>query len=229
MNFEEFKNINFAGDTDAAIECLAKEVRELEFAVTKSGAEWRMIIESMDEDVKEKFKKFQRTLKSKLTAKSVLSSMNEYKIQRLVFSVFVGIGVFAWLGLTIISGMFNIIFYLLTTLFGVGAFLMWVFKKNKVLTALKKGDYFIDKAPCSYKNVKTESVDWSDVDSFTIFFAGYEGYKTRKSTYENTDYGEEYFLVVLNGSRKILNIYSTKAFELSDEFYENNGKYYLKK
>jgi len=229
MTFEEFKNSNFDGDTDAAIECLAKEIHEFEFVVTKSWAEWKCIHDSFDEELMGKFKECRSKLKWKLTAKQVLSSMNEYKTQRTVFSIVVGIGVFAWFGLLIISGVFNIIFYLLTTLIGVGAFSIWVCKKNKVLKVLKNGDYYIKKATCSYKNVKTESIDWSDVDTFTIYFAGYDGYKVKKHEYKWTEYGEEHFLVIINGSKKIQKIYSTKSFELSEEFYEENDKYYLKK
>lgn len=224
MRFAEFTNKNFNGDEEKALECLVREYDE-RFELTQNASQWFEILISLTDEQKNKYeimaKKYRSEHKHILNKADVLASMNDYIKKRNGLAIFFGI--------TTVLALFYIPFFCIM-LFVYITLLIWIIKKNMELNSIRNNKFYIVKSNCSYKNIETSTVDYSDVDTHKISFPGFKSYEVTKSEYESIVYGGEYFLVVPNyNPKKIINIFDADIYDLSDEFYLSGDKYLINK
>lgn len=222
MKFTEFTNKNFNGDEEKALECLVKEYDE-GFELTQNASQWLEILMSLTDEQTNKYKTMAKKYRSEhkyiLNKADILASMNDYIKKRNGLAIFFGVPT--------VLGLFYLPFFCVMLMVYI-PLLIWIIKKNKELNAIRKNKFYIVKATCSYKNIETSTVDYSDVDTHKISFPGFKSYEVTKAEYESTVYGGEYFLVVANyNPKKVINIFNADVYDLSDEFYLSGDKYLL--
>lgn len=225
MDFLEFKNKFFSGEAEKAVECIISE-RETGFKLIEGFSQSYEIISTFTSEEKELYqrlyKQYRKEHKYILKKEDVLNSMNDYLKKRNGLSIF--------LGIPTILGLFLYIPFFFIMLIAYIPLLIWIVKKNRQLNAIRNNDFYIVKQQYTYKNVKTSTVDWSDVDTYEIYFPGFDGYKVTKHEYESIEYGNEYFLIVPKyNPKKIINIFNADIYDLSDEFYITGDKYLFKR
>jgi len=222
VNFEEYKNLYFNGDEDKALDKIVEETEKDE--VNKEGIKYYGILFSLNDEQAEKYriklKKYRNEHKRILDRSALLESMNGYIKKRNVLAIFFGVPT--------VLGLFYIPFFLIMCVVYV-PLLIWIWRENKVLKAIKRGDFYLVKACCSYKNVEISSVDASDVDTHKVYFPGCDGYTVSQMEYSSIQYGDEYFLLITNNPKRIEKLFCADRNELSEDFCLSGDRYYLKK
>ena len=220
MKFAEFTNENFNGDEDEALECLVKEYDE-GFELTQNASHWFEILMSLSDEQTNKYKTMAKQYRTEhkyiLNKADILASMNDYIKKRNDLAIF--------LGIPTVLGLFYLPFFCVMLLAYI-PLLIWIIKKNRELNSIRNNKFYIVKSNCSYKNIETSTVDYSDVDTHKISFHGFKSYEVTKSEYESIMYGGEYFLVVANNNpKKVIKIFNAEVYDLSGEFYMSGDKY----
>lgn len=214
MNFNEFAEKHFEGNEENAIECLVREFEE-EFNLISGHSEWFKLIASLSDKQSLKYKAFMKKYKSEhknlLKKADILATFKDDIKKRNGLAVFFGV-------VSALALLFIPIFFVM--LIADIPFIIWVFKKNRTINALKSNEFFIVKSTCSYKSVtKERDSENIEYEKYSVYFSGYEEYKVGKNEYEGFEYGDEYFLVVTNAHPKeIVRVFNSNDYELSNTF-----------
>lgn len=173
--------------------------------------------------------------KSILDSKEVLSVVDEYRSKRkgMIFLTIVGVWFWCFVLLGARVLMWDV--YIVPSTVAIVCLCVWIIKRNGDMNAFLKGEFFITKSAVSYKYIEEE--DDSDgllTYNYYILFPGYEEYELDRMSgeflYDRMKYGSEYYLVVFDkNDKKVEQLYSADAYELSNEFYLSGDKWRLKK
>lgn len=227
MNFTEFRDRYFGGETKAALEGLAKEYFECEFSLTGSLDEWRRIYSSLSYDLNEEYKQIKAALRFPLTSEKIISAVRGYKKQLKVFAVCIGLLVLLWFLFLIFLNNFNITVFIVPSICIVGSFLAWAKEKSRLISSFENKNFYVVKAPCTFKAEAEETEEEMEVGSPSVCFAEYGEYRARYGEYSEISYGDEHYLVLANNSDDIQMVYSLESWIISDkDFYEKDGQYY---
>ncbi|MBQ7959627.1 MAG: hypothetical protein IJ285_00215 [Clostridia bacterium] len=227
MNFTEFRDRYFGGETNAALEGLAKEYFEFEFPLTGSFDEWRRVYSSLSYDLNEEYKRIKSTLRFPLTAEKIISSVDGYKKQQKIFAACIGLLILVWLLFLIISKNFNMAVFLAPSLCIVGSFFVWAKDKSRLVNAFENRNFYVVMAPCTFKAEAEETEEEPEGGVPSVCFAEYGEYRARYGEYSDISYGDEHYLVIADNSDDIQMVYSLESWIISEnDFYEKDGQYY---
>lgn len=172
--------------------------------------------------------------KTILDSKEVLSVVDEYRSKRKGMIFLVIFGVWFWFFVLLVAKVLMLEVYIVPSTIAIVCLCLWIIKRNGDMNAFLKGEFFITKSAVGYKYIE-ENDDSDGLLTYNdyILFPGYEEYELDRMSggvlYDRIKCGDEYYLVVFDkNDKKIEQLYSADAYELSNEFYLSGDEWRLK-
>lgn len=245
MNFEEFKNAYFNGDSDLALRALVNEAIGLEYKLTGSSKSHRKILCSMDANLTNTYKEYWREavyiangdenvykdLKEKLLSTNVIG--HELKISnystkgmKYMLPMSLALVVLFW----IFAGRAGLFEFLITGICCVpfiAVILCYSIITTKVTNSIKNLNFFIVEDQVIDKIYKPGNAD--NFAKYYFIFKNYGKYSLtlhKEETYNSITNGQSCYLIIPANSKKIRFVYNSQIWRISEkDFSFNNGIY----